>query len=135
MISDGQDVTVKEGEVEHTACNCCGAPTTVVTGYLEVGEMSAGWYTLGVTHDAPNHLPLLNLYIGDWTEGAAPDERWGLRIGISTDGPTLLDWNEEAAQKASPVFTPLARAQVLGTPMEPQIWTLIDRIQTQDSRL
>lgn len=135
MISDGSDVTLREGETEHTHCNCCDAPTTVVTGYLEVGELSAGWYTVAVTPGAPDHLPLIRLYFGDWTEGAGPDERWALRIGVSGDGPNMLDWPEKDRPHMTPVFTPLNRAQVLGTPMEPQLWTLIDLILTQDSRL
>lgn len=135
MISDGSDVTLREGEIEQTACNCCGAPTTVVTGYLETGEMSAGWYTVGVTLGTTDHLPLVRLYIGDWTDTAGPTERWGLRIGISHDGPALLDWPESDAAEARPVFTPLNRAQVLGTPMEDQLWSLINIILTRDSRL
>ncbi|WP_058246497.1 hypothetical protein [Tropicibacter naphthalenivorans] len=128
-------MTVQEGEVEQTQCNCCGKPTTVVTGYLTSGDYSAGWYTVGVTLDAPGHLPLLRLYIGDWSEGAGPDERWGFRIGIDGDGPQLVDWSAEDRSEAAPVFTPLDRAQVLGTPMERQIFTLVERILTQDSRL
>lgn len=135
MMSDGTDVTVREGEVEHTACNCCGRPTTVVTGYLEVGALSAGWYTIGVTHDTRDHLPLCRLYIGDWTEHATPDERWGIRIGIAPDGPQLLDWSEAEQAEARPVFTPLSRPQVLGTPLESQLWALMDTIRNADSRL
>ncbi len=135
MISDGSDVTLREGETEHTACACCGAATTVVTGYLEVGDLSAGWYTVAATPGATDHLPLVRLYIGDWTDSAGPDERWGLRVGISRDGPGLLDWPEKDLDQLRPVFTPLNRAQVLGTPMEPQLWTLIDLVLTKDSRL
>ncbi|MCT4559710.1 MAG: hypothetical protein N4A61_16820 [Pelagimonas sp.] len=135
MFSDGSDVTIREGEIEYTACNCCDAPTTVVTGYFEVGELSAGWYTVGVTHDRPGHLPLVRLYIGDWSDTAGPDERWGLRVGIDKEGPVLLDWSEEEMTQARPVFTPLNRLQVLGSPVEPQLWTLLDKMLTQDSRL
>ncbi|MGP6088056.1 hypothetical protein [Antarctobacter jejuensis] len=135
MISDGSDVTLREGETEQANCNCCGAPTTVVTGHLEVGEMSAGWYTVAATHGASDHLPLVQLYIGDWTDSAGPDERWGLRVGISRDGPSLLDWPEKDVPQLRLVFSPLNRAQVQGTPMEPQLWTLIDLILTTDSRL
>lgn len=135
MLSDGTDVTIREGEVEHTACNCCGNPTTVVTGYLDVGDLSAGWYTIGVTHDAPNHLPLCRLYIGDWSETAGADERWGIRIGIAPDGPQLLDWSGAEQAEARPIFTPLNRPQVLGTPLEPQLWALMDTIRNADTRL
>ncbi|AUC52022.1 MAG: hypothetical protein ACU0CC_02910 [Sagittula sp.] len=135
MISDGSDVTLREGETEHTACNCCGKPTTVVNGYLEVGERSVGWYSVGVTLDAPNHRPLCRLYIGDWSQSAGPRERWGVRIGISSDGPLLLDWSPAEDAEARPVFTPLNRSQIEGTPMEPQFWTLIDLILKHDSRL
>lgn len=135
MLSDGSDVTVEEGEVEETACKCCGAPTTVVNGFLRAGAYHAGWYTVGVTLNAPGHLPLLRLYIGDWGAEAGPRERWGVRIGIDSDGPQLVDWPDADKAEAAPVFTPLDRAQVLGTPMEPQIFTLVDTILTQDSRL
>ena len=135
MFSDGTDVTVREGEVEHTSCNCCGKLTTVVSGYLDVGDKSAGWYTVGVTLDAPNHLPLCRVYIGDWSQEAGPDERWGIRIGIAPDGPQLLDWSTDEATEAKPVFTPLNRLQVLGTPLEPPLWKLMDKIIGSDSRL
>ncbi|MGR3493860.1 hypothetical protein [Citreimonas sp.] len=138
MRSDGTDVTLREGEVEHTTCTCCPAPVTIVTGYLEVGDLSAGWYTVGVTHNQPGgpvHLPLIRLYIGDWTDAAGPDERWGARIGISSEGPQLLDWGDTEKAEARPVFTPLDRTQVLGTPMEPQLFALIDVILQHDSRL
>lgn len=135
MRATADQVSVREGEVEYTECNCCGGPTTVVTGYLDVGDKSAGWYTVGVTLDRPGHLPLVRLFIGDWTDSAGPDERWGLRIGIDKDGPTLLDWPDADRAEAAPVFTPLDRVQVLGTPTEPELWTLIDQILSQDSRL
>lgn len=135
IFSDASGVTLTEGETEQTACNCCGAPTTVVSGTLEIADMSVGWYTVGVTLGQPDHLPLVRLYIGDWTDSAGPDERWGLRIGISRDGPNLLDWSQTDMTEMRPVFIPLNRVQVLGTPMEPQLWTLLDTILTQDSRL
>lgn len=135
MYSDGSDVTVREGEVEHTTCNCCDAPTTVVTGYFDAGDLSAGWYTVGVTHDRPDHLPLVRIFIGDWSEGAGPDERWGLRIGIDKNGPALLDWPEADRAEAAPVFTPLDPAQIHGTPTEPQIFALLDKMLAEDSRL
>jgi hypothetical protein len=47
----------------------------------------------------------------------------------------LLDWSEEEMTQARPVFTPLNRLQVLGSPVEPQLWTLLDKMLTQDSRL
>jgi hypothetical protein len=135
MYSDGTDVTVREGEIDYATCNCCGAPTTVVTGYFDVGDASAGWYTVGVTHDRPDHLPLVRLFIGDWSETAGPDERWGLRIGIDGNGPTLLDWPEKDLAEARTVFTPLSPAQVHGTPIEAQVWALMDKMLAQDSRL
>ncbi|WP_425098838.1 hypothetical protein [Tropicibacter sp. S64] len=133
--SDGSNVVVREGEAEQGVCNCCGKPVTAVTGYLDVGQLSAGWYTVAVTHDAPDHLPLLRLYIGDWSQDATPGERWGICMGIDRDGPQIRDWSEKDQREAAPVFTPLNRAQILGTPMEAQIWTLTDRILTRDSRL
>ena len=73
--------------------------------------------------------------IGDWTAAAGPSERWGIRIGIDRDGTTLLDWDAADRQEAAPLFTPLDRAQVLNTPMEPQVFALLDSILTQDTRL
>jgi hypothetical protein len=135
MYSDGSDVTVREGEVEHTTSKDGASPVTVVTGYFDVGEMSAGWYTVAVTHGRPDHLPLVRIFIGDWSESAGPDERWGLRIGIAPNGPSLLDWPEDDRAEAAPIFTPLNPAQVLGTPTEPQIFALLDKMLAEDSRL
>ncbi|MFW2542157.1 hypothetical protein ACN2XU_05915 [Primorskyibacter sp. 2E107] len=133
--SDGSNVVIREGESEETTCTCCGKAVTAVTGYLDVGQLSAGWYTVAVTHGTKDHLPLLRLFIGDWSETAAPSERWGIRMGIDHDGAHITDWPEADQHEAAPVFTPLSRAQILGTPMEAQIWTLTDRILTRDSRL
>ena len=135
MMGDASQVTIREGDVDYTQCNTTGKPVTVVTGYLDVGEYSAGWYTVGVTHDAPDRLPLIRLYIGDWTEGAGPDERWGFRMGVTNDGPFLADWSDAEKSEARPVFTPVDKAQVEGTPMEPQIWQIVDKIMSEDSRL
>lgn len=135
MIAGAAEIALREGETEQATCRCCGAPTTVVTGYLEVGDSSAGWYTVGVTHGAADHLPLVRLYLGDWTDSAGPQERWGLRIGISREGAALLDWPEADMAEARPVFTPLNRVQVLDTPMEAQVFDLLDTILTRDSRL
>ncbi|SMX49579.1 hypothetical protein [Maliponia aquimaris] len=135
MIADAADITLREGETEQGTCRCCGAPTTIVTGYLEVGALSAGWYTVGATMGEPDHLPLVRIYLGDWSDSAGPAERWGLRIGITPDGPNLLDWPEKDRAEARPVFSPLDRAQVLGTPMEAQVFDLLDTILSGDSRL
>ncbi|WP_136439218.1 hypothetical protein [Pacificoceanicola onchidii] len=133
--SDGSNVVVREGAVEETTCKRTGKPVTIVTGHLDVGDMSAGWYTVAVTHGATDQLPLLRLYIGDWSETAGPQERWGIRMGIDRDGAHVVDWPEADITEATPIFTPLSRAQILGTPMEAQIWTLTNRILTRDSRL
>ena len=135
MLSDGTGATVEEGATEQIACRCCGAPTTVVEGVLRVGDLFAGWYTVGVTLGTSDHLPLLRLFLGDWGQDAGPDERWGLRIGIDGDGPSLIDWSDSDRAEAAPTFTPLDRAQVLGTPMERQVFALVDTILTQDTRL
>lgn len=131
---DWQAITLEETETESVLCDCCRMTTTIANGDLSLGEAFIGWYSVRFSKNSSDHQPIISIYVGDWSEGAAKDTRWGMRVLWHPEGCELLDWQSNELEQIA-TYTPLGRGAILGTPYAEEMWAKIDAIIMKDSRL
>lgn len=134
MIAWEDIVLEEDDEIERTRCDCCRGVTTRITGYLWADNDMLGWYSATFSEHGATHPPVITHYVGDWSEGAARDARWGMRVLWHAKGCTLLDWDDDRRAGITS-FTPLDRGDVIGTPYADHLWAMTDAVIMKDTRL
>ncbi|WP_170383235.1 hypothetical protein [Ruegeria atlantica] len=129
-----EDISVIEQETERTPCDCCRKVTTFGAGELLYTGEFVGWFSVKFSEDPESHSTIIKVYVGDWSDGAPVDTRWGISVSCHSEGCTLLDWGEED-QKNNDLFTCLNRADILGSDFAAELWAMVDAIIMKDSRL
>jgi len=127
-----EDISVVEQETERTSCDCCQKVTTLGSVALLYEGEFIGWFSLKFSEASSSHLPVFRIYVGDWSEGAQVDTRWGIGVSWHSEGCTLLDWDEEENNSS---FTRLNRNDILGSDFAVELWAMVDAIIMKDSRL
>ena len=134
---DWQSLDIEEERAETTSCDCCGKNTVEPVGNVLSGSDFLSWYVL---HRSEGHLdipPVIQLYTGDWSEGAPADTRWGVTMQwhLGPDGGLSLgDWSPDSRQQNS-LFTPVDRDDIIGSAFEKELWPMVDAIIMKDTRL
>jgi hypothetical protein len=132
-----QALSIEEGNVETTPCDCCGSKSIRVDGDVADGDAYLGWYSAEWS-DGHQDVPLrLYLYTGNWSEGAAQETRFGMMIEYRSGedgGYCLLDWPPER-RAASKMFTMLDRADVIGSDYAASVRAMTDAILMKDTRI
>ena len=121
-------------------CDCCGNESRCVWGHVYDGEAALAAYWM---HWTAGHLnepgANLDLVIGRWGEGATADDRVAVALlhRQQSDGsPALMviDAADRPAGRGDLARTALARADVIGTPLAAQVFSIVDAIYEQDGR-
>ena len=129
-----ETITLEESETERTKCDCCQSETVSITGDLLNGDSFLGWFNVRFASNLSEHPPIISVYVGDWSEDAPTEARWGMRVRWHEGGCELLDWsNDDKAGIAR--FVALGRNEMLGSAYETEFWAMIDAIIMKDSRL
>ncbi|MDA7965624.1 hypothetical protein [Ruegeria sp.] len=129
-----EDITVVELETKRTHCDCCQQVTTHGAGDLLWDEDFIGWFTVNFSENSASHSPIIKVYVGDWSDGAPADSRWGVVVSWHSEGCSLLDWDAED-REGNDLFTCLNRDDVLGSEFAEELWAMVDAVITKDSRL
>ena len=121
-------------------CACCGNESRCVWGmvYDDGTATAAYWMHWTVGHLADEGANL-DLVIGRWGDDAGRDDCVGISLlhREQPDGsPALMviDANERAERFESLAGSALARQDVIGTPLAPQVFSIVDAIYEQDGR-
>jgi len=133
-------------EVEATGessgkCDCCGNESRSVWGFVhEVAGPTVAAYFM---HWAAGHLndegANLDLVIGPWGDGTTSKERCGVSL-LHRDqehgSPSLMviDAAGRPIGDGTLAATTLGRSDVIGTPLAPQVFSIVDAIYEQDNR-
>lgn len=129
-----EDICVSERQTDQTKCDCCREVTTRATGDLSFKGDFKAWYDVFFSANSLTHPPMISIYVGDWSEDAAPDARWGARVVWHTEGCMLVDWDVETKEDID-LFTPLDRNDILGSDFAIEVWAMVDAVIMKDSRL
>ena len=119
-------------------CECCGQKTQSISGWLNDDSGTVAAYLVHWTETRPDHGANFDLVIGKWGEATAASDRQGasLKYNRSGDGFMVIDASSRPFAAASHLFShALSRQEVVGTPFAAELFTFIDAIWLQDSRI
>lgn len=133
-------------EVETTGesggkCDCCGNDSRCVWGFVhEVNGPTVAAYFM---HWSVGHLidpgANLDVVLGPWGDGTTSKDRYGVSLlhREQEDGaPSLMviDAAGRPVGDGTLATTMLERDDVIGTPLAPQVFSIVDAIYEQDGR-
>lgn len=119
------------------ACDCCGATSHSVWGMIHAaGCTVAAYFVRWAEGHLDNPGASFDLVLGDWGKSATDADRYVVSLLYrEIDGiPQFMVVNAAdclAAQGAL-AKTALSREEVIGTPLAPQIFALVDAVCEQD---
>jgi hypothetical protein len=121
-------------------CDCCGTMTRTVWGYLyDAGAPLAAYYV----HWTPgriDHGAQFDLVMGKWGDQASPKDRSVVSVAFrrAPTGPQFMVTDAAGRPAATPgvlADTALRRDQVIGTPLAPAVFAMLDTIWLHDPRI
>lgn len=108
-------------------CACCGEPTTVATGVVDINWDPAPVYFARWNPSAQAHGIALLIGVGDPRGFVAVT--YALESNsVTIIGPEDLDWQLDGLQV-------LERSEVIDTPLAEKVFTVIDEIWTHDPEI
>jgi len=121
-------------------CECCGAKSRTVWGFVHRGAVIQAVYfvqwTLG---QVERHGANFDLIIGQWGDNTTSRDRCAVSMEFhrTSDGPsfTVIDSVDRPAASSDLVGKALARDEVVGTPLATRAFELVDAIWLQDTRI
>ena len=129
---------VPDKSFEPTRCACCGKTTRGVSGWIEDHEKTLAAYLIHWTEGSAGHPANFDLIFGSWGDGSkAADRSVASFVYLASEnGFMAIDAHSRPAGKAAHVAScPLARDEVVGTPLAPYLFGLLDAIWLQDGRI
>ena len=121
-------------------CDCCGNDSQSVWGMVHQGEATLAAYWM---HWTVGHLSEpganLDLVLGRWGDDATADDRFGVALihrqkADGTPSLMVIDAADRPMSKGDLATTALSRAEVIGTPIAEQVFSIVDAIYEQDGR-
>ncbi|RAQ04258.1 hypothetical protein DPR02_26770 [Burkholderia cepacia] len=138
-MSAGESIHAYPGEESTFNCACCGGETRRITGELHQDDSVVGVYFVQWATGRPDHPPIIDLVLGDWGESAGPADRVLVSliyIPREGGGPVSIVNAAERRVDISDLFEfALAREQVIGTPLAPLVFQMIDALWITDPRI
>ena len=130
-----------EGSNDHGTCECCGNMSRTVWGYLhEGGAAVAAYFVQWTLSRVGDHGANFDLVIGKWGEQSSPENRSVVAVAFRwmPEGPQfmVIDAAERpAAQAKDLAATAKRRDEVIGTPLAPRVFEMLDAIWVGDRRI
>jgi hypothetical protein len=121
-------------------CDCCGRDSRSVWGLVNEGEATVAAYWMRWTEGHLDEVGAnLDMVLGRWGEGATPKDRFAVALvhRNQDDGtPSLMVIDAPGRPVADGALAALGlcRDEVIGTPLAPQVFALVDAIYEQDDR-
>jgi len=128
------------GSKELGTCPCCGRRSRRVWGQAHSGGKTLAAYFV---HWTVGHIPdqgaNIDLIIGNWGEGATPEERKAVALAyrLLDSGPSMMviDANTRPFSSSELVGQVLYRDDVIGSPIARNAFAIADAILEQDDRI
>ena len=122
-----------------THCDCCGQTTRRVCGLIhsDQGALAAYFVTWTPAHLSENGASI-DLVLGRWGEGTSAHDRFDVALRHFQDengAPQVMVVDANANGDGRLANSGLGRHEVIGTPLSPQVFAIIDSIYLQDDRL
>lgn len=120
-------------------CDCCGNQSKTIWGDLSDASGTKAVYFVQWTVDKPQHMPNFDLVIGPWGDGTAPSNRVlvSLLYQPRQGGGSFMIVNGQGrrADDRGLCDRALERAEVVGTPLAKEVFSLVDALWLTESRI
>jgi hypothetical protein len=120
-------------------CDCCGNRSKTIWGDLANSAGTKAVYFVHWTLDQPEHMPNFDLVIGPWGEGSSPADRVlvSLIYRPHPDGGSFMvaSGKGRRADNRSLCGHALERAEVVGTPLANEVFSLVDSLWLTEPRI
>lgn len=120
-------------------CECCGHTSKTIWGDLSDRQGTQAVYYVQWTVGSPDHFPNIDLIVGPWGEGAHADQRVlvCLRFRPTPDGGSFMVIDPGDRRRSNPPLfaRSLQRDAVIGTPLAPQVFMLLDALWLTEPRI
>lgn len=121
-------------------CDCCGRDSRSVWGLVNQGEASIAAYWMRWTEGHLEEVGAnLDIVLGQWGEGTTSADRVAVALvhrNQDEGSPSLMVIDAQGRLVADGALAAvgLRRDEVIGTPLAPQVFALVDAIYEQDDR-
>ncbi len=121
-------------------CDCCGKTSRCVWGWARgAGDSLSCYYVRWTVGNIKEHSANFDLILGSWGDSAAQTDRThaALEYRLLDEGPTfrVIDAGERQAMRKDLAAHSLARNDIAGQPLAPQMFALVDAVLAADQRL
>lgn len=129
---------VPDQTFEPTLCECCGQTTHGVSGWIEDSDKTLAAYLIHWTQSSKEHDANFDIIFGKWGDLATPKDRSVASFAYrrTENSFMVIDSGTRPAGQAKEVASfPLARDEIVGTPLASYLFSLLDAIWLQDARI
>src|SRR5581483_4903170 len=129
------------GSSDHGPCECCGNNSRTVWGNIHAGqETVAVYYVQWTLNRVADHGANFDLILGPWGEGTSSADRCVVAVAYRLiDGKPqfmVIDADGRPVAKSGKLAEMvLRRDQVVGTPLAPDVFAILDAIWLDDGRI
>lgn len=131
-----QSFELEQDGVSNAFCDCCGNRTTRIWGWLHTPDATTAAYYVTWTESKPDHGASVEIIFGEWGEGADRTRRTYASVRydrLEAHGSFMVQ--DATDNMLTLAAHKLARADVIGTPLAPLIFSMLDAIWLGDNRL
>ena len=134
---DWRAFEIEEAGAAGGHCACCGMTTKRVWGFVRRNGEAVGAYFVAWTQGKPDHGATFDLIVGNWGASGANEDRYSVALDYRLiDGApqfTVVDALNRATSGSILVGTALKRSDVIGSPLAPQLFAIVDAVYMSDS--
>lgn len=111
-------------------CECCGTNTKRIWGFVRRHDDPVGAYFVTWTQGKPDHGAKFDLILGKWGKSATNEDRYSaaLDFRLIEGTPQFMVVDAHNRETAGSVGATLSRADIIGTPIAPQVFAIVDAI-------
>jgi hypothetical protein len=120
-------------------CDCCGKQSKTIWGDLTDSSGAKAVYFVQWTVNEPGHMPNFDMVIGPWGDGTSPADRVLVSLSYQPcpGGGSFMVANGKGrrADDRSLCGRALERADVIGTPLAIEVFSLVDSLWLTELRM
>ena len=137
---NGEDIVRANFWNESTGyCDCCGKQSKTIWGGLGDSSGTKALYFVQWTVDQPQHMPNVDIVLGPWGEGIAPQDRMLVSLlyqpRLGGGSFMVASGKGRRADDRTICDRALERTDVIGTPLANEVFSLVDVLWLTEPRI
>lgn len=138
-MSNGNIVRAEFWNESTGHCDCCGKQTRTIWGGLSDASGAKAAYFVQWTEGEPRHMPNIDLVIGQWGDGASPENRVLVSLAYQPrhggGSFMVISGKGRPADDRGLCGRALERVDVIGTPFAAEVFSLVDALWLTEPRM